>query len=62
MCMCDNGNSVFQAKYQYLCSEIWEFGANGAKESKFLVENVIFGIATLICLFTMQLLWGYDDD
>ena len=33
--------------------------------SKFLVENVIFGIADpnfLICLFTMQLLWSYDDD
>ena len=45
MCMCDDGNSVFQAKKQYLCSKIWEFGANGVKGSKFLVENVIFGIS-----------------
>ena len=45
MCMCDDGNSVFQAKKQHLCGKIWEFGANGVKGSKFLVENVIFGIA-----------------
>ena len=45
MCMCDDGNSAFQAKKQYLYSKIWEFGANGVKGSKFLVENVVFGIA-----------------
>jgi len=45
MCMCDDGNSVFQAKRQYLYNKIWEFGANGVKWSKFLVKNVIFGIA-----------------
>ena len=45
MCMCDDGNSVFRAKKQYLYSKIWEFGANGVKGLKFLVENVIFGIA-----------------
>jgi len=45
MCMCDDGNSVFQAKKQYLYSKIWKFGANGVKGSKFLVENFIFGIA-----------------
>jgi len=45
MCMCDDGHSVFPAKKQYLYSKIWEFGANGVKGSKFLVENVIFGIA-----------------
>jgi len=44
MCMCDDGNSVFQAKKQ--CAAKFEnLGANGAKLSKFLVENVIFGIA-----------------
>ena len=26
MRMCDDGNSVFQAKKQYLYSKIWEFG------------------------------------
>ena len=47
MCMCDDGNSVFRAKsnIRRAYSNIWEFGANGVKGSKFLVENVIFGIA-----------------
>ena len=43
--MCDDGNSVFQAKKQHWCSKIWEFVANGVKGSKFIVDNVIFGIA-----------------
>ena len=44
--MCDDdGNSVFQAKKQYLYSKIWEFGANRVKGSKLPVENVLFGIA-----------------
>ena len=43
--MCDDGNSVFQAEKQHLCSKIWEFVANGVKGSKFIVDNVIFGIA-----------------
>jgi len=45
MCMCDDGHRVFRAKKQYLYSKIWEFGANVAKGSNFLVENVIFVIA-----------------
>ena len=43
--MCDDGNSVFQTKKQHFCSKIWEFWANGVNSSKFIVENVIFGIA-----------------
>jgi len=46
--MCDDGNSVFQAKKaeSNICIAKFEnFGANGVKGSKFLVENVIFGIA-----------------
>jgi len=39
--MCVDGNSVFQMKRQCLCSKILELGADGDKESKFLVENVI---------------------
>ena len=47
MCMCDDCNSVFRAKKQYLfCNDKFgNLGANGVKGSKFLVENVIFGIA-----------------
>jgi len=47
MCMCDDGNSVFQAKKQlkkYCVAKFGNLGANGVKGSKFLVENVIFGI------------------
>ena len=45
MCMCDDGNSVFQAKKQYCVAKFGNLGANGVKWSKFLVGNVIFGIA-----------------
>jgi len=46
MCMCDDSNSVFQAKKQYLYkAKFGNLEANGVKGSKFLVENVIFGIA-----------------
>ena len=44
MCMCDDGNSVFRAKKQCI-AKFGNLGANGVKGSKFLVENVIFGIA-----------------
>ena len=44
MCMCNDGNSVFRAKKQYI-AKFGNFGANGVKGSKFRVENVIFGIA-----------------
>ena len=43
--MCDDGNSVVQAKKQYLYNKMWEFGVTEVKGSKFLGENVIFGIA-----------------
>ena len=43
--MCDDGNSVFQAKKQFCVAKFGNLGANGVKGSKFLVESVIFGIA-----------------
>jgi len=45
MSMCDDGNSVFYAKKQYCAAKFGNLGANGVNGSKFLVENVIFGIA-----------------
>ena len=42
MCMCDDGNSVSSENAIFVEQN---FGANGVKGSKFLVENVIFGIA-----------------
>ena len=38
-------NSVFQAKSNICVAKFGNFGANGVKGSKFLVVNVIFGIA-----------------
>jgi len=40
--MCDNGNSVSCEKAIFVQQNL---GANGVKGSKFLVENVILGIA-----------------
>jgi len=45
MCMCDDANSVFQVKSNICIAKFGNLGANGVKGSKFLVENVIFGIA-----------------
>jgi len=46
MCMCDDGNSVcFKRKSNICIAKFGNFGDNGVKGSKFLVENVIFGIA-----------------
>ena len=45
MCMCDDGNSVFQAKSNICIAKFGNLGANGVNGSKVLVENVIFGIA-----------------
>jgi len=43
--MCDDGNSVFHAKSNICIAKFGNLGANGVKGSKFLVENVICGIA-----------------
>ena len=47
MCMCDDGNSVSSEKAIFvICiAKFGNLGANGVKGSKFLAENVIFGIA-----------------
>jgi len=45
MCMCDDGNSCFKRKSNICIAKFGNLGANGVKGSKFLVENVIFGIA-----------------
>ena len=52
----------FKRKSNISIAKFGNLEANGVKGSKFIVENVIFVIADLICLFTMQLLWSYIDD
>jgi len=44
------------------CNAKFDLGDNGDRGSKYVVESALFGIADPICLFTMQLLWGYNDD
>ena len=52
----------FEEKTTICNAKFVDLGDNGDRGSKYVVESAIFGIATLICLFTMQLLWGYNDD
>ena len=54
MCIYDDGNSVFRGKNYYLHWKIWGFDM--WSKVPYLESP------TLICLFTMQLLWGYNDD
>ena len=62
-CACVTTATVcFKQKNNICVAKFGNLGANGVKGSKFLVENVFFGIANLDCLFTMQLSWSYDDD
>jgi len=49
-------------KLLFVMQNLRFLGDNGDRGSKYMVESAIFGIATLICLFSMQLLWSYNDD
>jgi len=45
-CECVTTATVcFERKSNICVAKFWNLGANGVKGSKFLVENVIFGIA-----------------
>jgi len=56
--MCDDGNSVFQAKKQYLYSKIWEFGGEWGQGIKISSRKCNLTSPILICLFTMHLVLG----
>jgi len=43
-------------------AKFWNLGANVVNGSKFLVENVIFGIADPDLPILYTTLWDYDDD
>ena len=64
MCIYDDGNSVFRAKNRLLFVMqnlgIWETMGTGGQNMSSKVPYL--ESPTLICLFTMQLLWGYNDD
>ena len=52
----------FERKSNICIAKFGNLGDNEVKWSKFLVENVIFGIADPDFPITMQLLCSYDDD
>jgi len=63
MCIYDDGNSVFEQKKLLFVMQnlgILEIMETGGQNVSLKVPYL--ELPTLICLFTMQLLWGYDDD
>ena len=52
----------FKRKSNVCIAKFGNLGANGVKGSKFLVENVIFGIADPDLPIHYATLWSYDDD
>jgi len=48
MCSYDDENGVFRGKKTAICNaKFGDFGDNGDRGSKYVVENAIFGIADL---------------
>jgi len=57
------GTVCFEEKTAICNAKFGDLRDNEDRGSKYVVESAIFGIAEVgICLFTMQLLWGYNDD
>ena len=52
----------FERKSNICIAKFGNLGANGVKGSKFIVENVIFGIADPDLPIHYEVLWSYDDD
>ena len=62
-CACVTTATVcFERKSNICIAKFGNLGDNEVKWTKFLVENVIFGIADPDLPITMQLLCSYDDD
>ena len=63
MCIYDDGNSVFRAKKTTICNAKFGYlGDNGDRGQNMSSKVPYLESPTLICLFIMQLLWGYSDD
>jgi len=45
MCIYNDGNSVFRGKTTICNEKFGDLGDNGDRESKYMVESAIFGIA-----------------
>jgi len=59
MCIYDDRNSVFRAISDV---QFEDLGANRNMGKNLSAKMSYLELPTLICLFSMQLLWGCDDD
>jgi len=63
ICIYDDGNSVFRAKkLLFVMQNLGIWGLMGIGGQNMSSKVPYLESPTLICRFTMQLLWGYDDD
>ena len=63
MCSYDDGNGVFRGKkVLYVMQNLGILGIMGTGGQNTWSKVPYLESPTLICLFTMQLLWGYNDD
>ena len=59
----NDGNSVFGAKkLLFVMQNLGILGIMGTWDQNMSSKVPYLESPTLICLFTMQLLWGYNDD
>jgi len=61
MCIYDDEN-VFQRKKYFVMQNLGIWGKMGTGGQNVWSKVPYLESPTLICLFTMQLLWGYNDD
>jgi len=63
MCIYDDGNSVFRGKkLLFVMQNLGIWVITGTVGQNVWSKVLYLESPTLICLFTMQVLWGYSDD
>jgi len=61
-CIYDDGNGMFSSKKTNLCNaKLRDFGPNRGGSKNSSSKMLYLESPTMICLFTIQRLWGYDD-
>jgi len=58
----DDGNSVSSKKLLFVMQNLGIWGIMGTGIKNLSSKVPYLESPTLICLFTMQLLWSYDED
>ena len=63
MLIYDDGNGVFRGKkLLFVMQNLEILGIMGTGRQNMWSKVLYLELPALICLFTMQLLWGYNDD